>query len=250
MPAVFFPTADALRLALASGLLPAVITNAPAHAGRDDGGRLWVELDELPPREVLSALGRFGVVAVGDAGPPPLAARCWAELLPLRRCEPVAGPVLFAVPDRQLAGFVARLRRLRAGPLGVRLLPDPHAGAAWVTADAPPPAVLLWADEPGSLVRAYRPQAPDVWAARGWEHPLPAHLRVPPGCVLLCDPGAEPAAFPAPGAGPRRPRVPVTPATGRGVRPDAAAAGRGAVTAGAGRAERTGRAVGSRTGRV
>ncbi|MBY0459924.1 MAG: hypothetical protein K2V38_21620, partial [Gemmataceae bacterium] len=70
MPALFFPNPDALRLALASGLVPAALTSAPVRAGRDEPGRLWLELDELPARETLTALGRFGIVAVGAAGAP------------------------------------------------------------------------------------------------------------------------------------------------------------------------------------
>ncbi|AWM36934.1 hypothetical protein GobsT_51910 [Gemmata obscuriglobus] len=188
MPALFFPNPDALRLALASGLVPSCVTGVPGRAGRDDTGRIWVELDQLPPRDVLAAIGRFGVVAVGSPGAPAEPIRCWAELLPLRKSAPAPGPVLFSIPDKQLAAFVARLRRLRAGPLGIRLLSEPHAGRAWVTAPTPPAAVLLWTEEPDTAVRAFRQQAPGVWTARGWEHPLAGHLPLPPSCVLLCEP--------------------------------------------------------------
>ncbi|HEY1191237.1 MAG TPA: hypothetical protein VGE74_26625, partial [Gemmata sp.] len=198
MPALFFPTSDALRLALASGLVPGNVTGAPGRAGRDEAGRLWVELDELPGRDTLSALGRFGVVAQGGSAVSTHPIRCWAELVPLRKCLPPPGPVLFSVTDKQLGSFVARLRRLHAGPLGVRLLPDPHTGCAWVTALTPPVAVLLWSEEPESPVRAYRQQAPGVWVARGWEHPLAGHLAFPHGYVLLCAPESPPAAFPGP----------------------------------------------------
>ena len=199
MPALFFPNLDALRLALASGLVPVALTSAPARA-RVDAPHIWIELDELLPRETITALGRLGVIALGTPGAPTQTTRSWAELLPLRKAAPGPGPVLFDVPDKLLAAFVGRLRRLRAGPTGVHLLPEPHTGRAWVTVPAPPLAVLLWAEEPGAPVRAYRQQAPDVWTARGWEHPLAVHLTVPAGCVLLCDPerGATAVAAPVP----------------------------------------------------
>ncbi|MFM8273173.1 MAG: hypothetical protein ACKODX_12725 [Gemmata sp.] len=198
MPALFVPNADALRLVLASGLVPAALTAAPVRAGRDDHGRIWLHLDELPGRETLAALGRLGVVAVGAPGAPTHVTRCWAELLPLRRTEPSPGPLLFDVPDKHLAAFVARLRRLHAGPVGVRLLPDPHAGRAWVVTAAPPAVVLLWAEEPDSTVRVYCHRSPHVWVRRGWGHPLPDQLTVPPGCVLLCEPDSGVTALPAP----------------------------------------------------
>ncbi|MBY0455784.1 MAG: hypothetical protein K2V38_00445, partial [Gemmataceae bacterium] len=100
--------------------------------------------------------------------------------------------VLFDLPDKRLSAFVARLRRLRAGPLGVRLLPDPHAGRAWVTVASPPPSIILWSDDSDAQVRAFCPQSPNVWTLRGWEHPLAGHLTIPIGGVLLCAPGTDP----------------------------------------------------------
>ncbi len=197
MPALFFPNLDTLRLALASGLLPTALTSAPVRS-RVDAPHVWVELDELLPRETITALGRLGVIALGTPGAPTQTNRSWAELLPLRKVSPGPGPVLFDVPDRQLAAFVARLRSLHAETTGVRLLPEPHIGRAWVVVPAPPLTVLLWAEEPESPVRAYRQQAPGVWTARGWEHPLAGHLTVPIGCVLLCDPERGATAFAAP----------------------------------------------------
>jgi hypothetical protein len=184
MPALFFPTPDALRLALASGLAPAAPAQARARAGIDAGG-VWLELDELPPRESLAALGRLGVRALAAPAVATRPVRCWAEVLPLRRAEaPPPGPALFDLPAARLARFVARLRRVPLPALGVRLLPDPHEGRAWVTAAAFPPPAALGA-EPD--LRAYWRQAAGVWVVRGREHPLPEHLVAPTGCVLLCD---------------------------------------------------------------
>ena len=111
MAALFFPNLDALRLSLVSGLVPAAIARGPARAGFDAYGHLWLEPDDVPSREALTALGRLGVLALHSADVPTRAVRSWAELFPLRRFEPTAsGLVLFDVPDRQLAALVARLR--------------------------------------------------------------------------------------------------------------------------------------------
>jgi hypothetical protein len=187
MPALFFPNLDALRLAIASGLVPPAISQAPARAASDTSGHVWLEIDELPSRESLAALGRFGVRAHGSLTGTTQPIRCWAEVLPLRRIEsrPTA-LTLFEVPDRKLAAFVGRLQRLQKPPFGIRLLPEPHAGRAWVTAVAPATSLLL--DDPNADVRAYWEQCTNVWVMRGWEHPLAGQLAIPANSVLLCDP--------------------------------------------------------------
>src|SRR5215475_738490 len=111
MPALFFPNLDALRLALTSGLVPLVVARAAARAGFDAHGHLWLEADELPSRESLTALARFGVLTLGAPGVATRPVRCWAELLPLRRADVTHdGVVLFDVPDTKLAALGVRLR--------------------------------------------------------------------------------------------------------------------------------------------
>src|SRR6516165_6647851 len=113
MPALFFPNLDALRLVLASGIVPPAVARAPGRAGFDDHGRLWLEPAELPPREALAAMARLGVRVHGDAGIPTEPAGCWAELLPLRPTAPApAALLLFELPDAHLSPFVAEVRRL------------------------------------------------------------------------------------------------------------------------------------------
>src|SRR5438093_8263115 len=104
MPALFFPNLDTLRLVLASGVVPPAVSDAPARAGFDGHGRLWLEPAELPPRDILAALGRLGVRTLGEAGVLTTAVTSWAELLPLRPARPGAAPgaVLFDLPDRDL----------------------------------------------------------------------------------------------------------------------------------------------------
>ncbi|MCI0699760.1 MAG: hypothetical protein L0241_01570 [Planctomycetia bacterium] len=199
MPALFFPNLDALRLALASGLVPAIVSQAPVRVACDNHGHLWLEPDEPLARESLAALVRLGVRVQGGSVIPTHPARCWAELLPLRRSETSSsGLVLFDVPDQLLAQFVARVRRLCHAPVGVRLLDEPYADRAWVTVNAPPTSVLLWAIESSEQPRVYREQAPNVWSAWGWEHPLASHLVVPSECVLLCTPEREVSCLPGP----------------------------------------------------
>jgi hypothetical protein len=212
MPALFFPNLDALRLALVSGLVPAAVVRAPTRAGFDTYGHLWLESETALPREALTALGRLGVIALGSPGVETNPVRCWAELLPLRRAEPpTTGTVLFDVPDRRLAALVARLHRTRETGVGVRLLGEPHADRSWVTVGAPPTAVLLWLDGDGPDARAYFRQADGVWTLRGWEHPLAAHLSVPDGTVLLCDPDRGAVCVAGPVPEPRSEELPLRP---------------------------------------
>jgi hypothetical protein len=188
MPVLFIPTLDALRLALASGLVPGAAAPTPGRAARDANGHLWLEPDEHPTRDALTALGRLGVVTLGSPGVPTHPVRSWAELLPLRRATvDDERLLLFEVPDREVVPLVSQLRRLGSA-VGVHLLPEPDTGRAWVTALAPPAAVLLRVSEPDSQIRTFHRQAPNVWTARGWEHPLASHLAVPEGGVLLCAP--------------------------------------------------------------
>ena len=182
MPALFFPSLDALRLVLASGIVPPATTDAPAHARLDDHGRLWLEPVVPLPQEVIGPLARMGVQVLGDPGQPGEAVACWAELLPLRRCDaPPAGTILFELLDTRLVEFTGRVRRLHGPAFAARLLDD--VARAWVVVDRPPLSLLL-ADD----ADAYAERSPGVWVRLGWEHPLPDRLVVPAGGVVLCGP--------------------------------------------------------------
>lgn len=189
MSALFFPNLNALRLVLASGLVPTELTRAPAEAGFDPHGRLWLKLQELPPREILSALTRVGVQALGGMSVPSEPIRCWAELLHLRKsATSPSGTILFIGPDRQAARFVARLRRTISNPIGVSLRDDPINRTAWMTCRNPPPHIVTATAEPGSVIEAFAEQFPDVWVQVGWEHPLPNQLVIPSNSFLLIRP--------------------------------------------------------------
>ncbi len=190
MSALLFPTADALRLALASGVVPAAVAGRPVGGGRGDGGELWLApADSLPP-SLLPALARFGVRA---QSPPPalrlLSFPCWAALLPLKPDSTPPGPVLVKVPSARLAGFVADVQRLR--PQAVRFAPDhPHA----LVLLPHPPTHLL--DTPDNL--AFHSPTANVWLPLGWAHPLPDALTVPPNTLTLVTPQSEWHVQPAP----------------------------------------------------
>lgn len=181
MPALFFPTADVLRRALAGGLVPPGVARASAR-GRADGVAVWVEPAAPLPRPVLDALARLGVRErpVGDA--PLEAVRSWAELLPLRPSSATpAGPWLVELPAVRLAAAVRAARRT-AGAVGAALVPDEASSRAWLVTSTRP------ADDE-SEAEGLTEAAPGVWVRAGWEHPLP-HLLAPPagGCLLVRPP--------------------------------------------------------------
>lgn len=186
MPALFFPNPDAVRWVVANGIVPADVSDAPAQAGYDDHGRLWLEpLTPLPPH-TLAALTRLGVQVVGEVGVPTEPVACWAELLPLRPSADLpTGTVLFELPPLLLPAFAAELRRLNRAPVGVRLL---DSGEAWVTTPAPPASVVLRCCEPDSPVEPFTEHAPGVWVRAGYSHPLPHRLVIPAGHVWLLRP--------------------------------------------------------------
>jgi hypothetical protein len=189
MPSLFFPNINALRLVLASGRVPAALTRAPATAGFDPHGRLWLELPELPSREILAAMSRVGVQALGKISVTTEAIRCWAELLPLRgTSNPIQGKVLFIGPDRYAGSFIAKLRRATRNPFGIALPDEPIANSAWVAIDYPPQHFLTDIAERGPAFDCFTEQSPRIWVQAGWEHPLPNELIVPPNSLLLIRP--------------------------------------------------------------
>lgn len=209
MPALFFPNPDALRLVLASGVLPAAVTAAPARAGWDEHGRLWVEPAAPLPRPALAALGRFGVQTLGGGHPTPEQVGGWAELLPLRPAEVSSGiGLLFELPDALLGRFLRALARGGPRPVGVRQLPGDER-RTWVRCDAAPADL----HDPDAGVEVFAEQVPGVWTLAGWEHPFPEGFTLPPGHVLLLRPPRTVTFH----AGLPRPTLPTYPVRGQGV---------------------------------
>jgi len=204
MAALLFPNPAALRLALASGVVPDQFARAPARGEIDQHGHIWIELAELPPRQVLAPLSRFGIQALGKAGIATHAIGSWAELLPLisRTAEAARGAVLFLVPDNRLARFAARLQRQSRERLGIALGELNGQPTSLVVHNSPPPAILGETAEPTSPIEAFTQEADAIWVRWGWSHPQPAHLVAPPGHILLLRPphrvSAERLTVPAP----------------------------------------------------
>jgi hypothetical protein len=189
MPALCFPNPDALRLALAAGIIPPELARGPVRGTEDEHGRLWAEVPQEFPREVLPALARIGVTLHGPGTAPPVRElTLWAELLPLRP-DPAAatrGPVLIEVPDGSLARLTAEVRRVRPQPMAVRLLPDP--GRAWLLVSEVPTFTAYGLHNAG-VAEVFFEQAPRVWVSAGWQHPLAGYLAAPDGMTVLIRPG-------------------------------------------------------------
>ncbi|MFL5343091.1 MAG: hypothetical protein ACJ8F7_23415, partial [Gemmataceae bacterium] len=190
MPTLLFADRDALRLALASGGLPPALTHAPALAGADATGRLWLRPETELPREAAAALGRLGVAILGGDADVLLApVACWPQLLPLVPTEfppPPATPALFEVPANRLARLVAEVRR--AAPqseFGFRLADlETRDSRVLLRVERPPFLVLLRAREDPHLA-AYVEQAGGIWVEAGYRHPLAEQIKKPAGQLLL-----------------------------------------------------------------
>src|SRR5882757_9652701 len=98
MAALLFPNLDVLRLVLANRVAPRAVSSAPARAGTDALGRVWIESAAPPAREALAALARLGVQTIRAGGSAGESVRSWAELLLLKPAPVPAGPVLFELP--------------------------------------------------------------------------------------------------------------------------------------------------------
>ncbi|MBX9627542.1 MAG: hypothetical protein K2X82_27320, partial [Gemmataceae bacterium] len=202
MPALVFPSADALRRALAGGVVPAAVAATPARGGTDPDGRAWVEPPVALPREVVAGLARLGAQLVANPLSAGEAIRSWAELLPLTSARvELTSHVLLELPAADLARLARELRRRDVPPPGVRLLDGDGPGRAWLLAPGLPPDLL------GAKVgaEAFTEAAPGVWVSAGWDHPLPELLNPPTeGCLLVRPPRSVTAfAEPPPRAEPR-----------------------------------------------
>src|ERR1700722_16559010 len=189
MPSLFFPNLNALRLVLSSGLIPTDLTRAPASAGFDPHGRLWLEITAFSAREIISAMSRVGVQAVGKIAVPTEPVRCWAELLPLRKTSsPDQASFLFLGPDRQAPSFIAKLRKATKKPFGIELRDEPIDRTALISIVNPPQRFLADIAEQIPSFECFTEQSTGIWVQAGWEHPLPSELVVPEHSFLLFRP--------------------------------------------------------------
>jgi hypothetical protein len=211
MPTLFFPDRDTLRRALASGVVPGLVSLAPARTGSDEHGRLWLVPDAPISRETLGGLVRLGVkVQASTSAQPTETVSCWQQLIPLRavpfRPDDLGGQVLFELPIERLSEMAGEMRRLSRRPFSFRWLDDPGKdidtglGATLLLQVVAPPyftlARTLERDPSSSeisrptppAIHAYVEAAPRVWVSAGYEHPLAGHIRPASGQMLLLRP--------------------------------------------------------------
>ncbi len=197
---VNFPNLDTIRLALTSGTVPGAVALAPAVAGFDADGRVWVQPSADLPKKAQAELRRLGAALCKATGTAPaVEVSCWLQLLPLQRSadpvgRPEQAPVLFELPEgEQLASLVTEVLRLGNDRQGYRWLEDPRGkspGRALLRVVGPPYYSLLRAiDRDGQAAPiAYVEQAPRVWVQLGYRHPLADHVKPPQGKLLFLRP--------------------------------------------------------------
>ncbi len=171
MLSLFFPNADAFRLALASGIIPGDVADAEVAAAPGPGG-FWVRSRAALSKDAFAALAHIGVRPF--ASPAESVFRqypCWPAALPLKRCDEqsVDAPVLFELSPTRLANFLGELARCGSPIDGFQLTAD----AAFVrSARAPEYWIERSRTEPDSAIRSYRLAATNFWVESGWMHSL------------------------------------------------------------------------------
>src|SRR5262245_9143278 len=190
-----FPDLDTLRLALTTGAVPPAVSLAPAAAGWDGQGRLWLRPSVDLPRSAQNELRRLGVqVAKAEGTPLSESVTCWPQLLPLlpgelKLARPEQTPVLFDLPGEQLASLVGEVLRLGNDRQTFRWLEAGDGSArALLRVVGPPYYSLLRAidrDGQAAAPLAHVECAPRVWVQLGYTLPLGEQLKPPPGKLLL-----------------------------------------------------------------
>ena len=186
--ALEFPSEEALRVALTTGVVDAELAASPARGWRTAEGAVRAAPDRAPSPVAQDAL-RAGGVDVIDATVPDGAprVRCLAELVRARAAPnaPLAERVLFVAPDaRTQLELAAELLRLGCDRQELR-----RAGDLFLLRALGPSyfTVARALDRIGG-VRAYgpTPEGQDrVWVELGYAHPLAARLRPEEDEVLL-----------------------------------------------------------------
>ena len=177
MLSLFFPNIDALRLALASGIIPAELARKGVAVAPGSPGGYWVTAESKLIKESVAALAHIGVRPV--AAPTELHWRdypCWAAALPLKPIgdDHSTEPVLFELPTAGLAHFLQELARCGTPSESFRIVGD----VSHVRISKAPE---YWIDrsrtEIESAIRSYRSAGPDFWVQSGSQHPLPPRDR-------------------------------------------------------------------------
>jgi hypothetical protein len=193
-----FPDLDTLKLVLISGAVPPSVSLAPATAGFDDQGQLWLEPSVAPARKAQDDLKKYGV-AIGKKSGTELSAEisCWLEMLPLLRereivAPPEQTPVLFDLASgEQLTRLATEMLRLGNDRQGYRWLQEKDGVTrALLRVVGPPYYSLLRAIDgvgPNPPI-AFVERATRVWVQLGYAHPLADRIKPPQGQMLLLRP--------------------------------------------------------------
>lgn len=178
MPTMMFADLDALRLVLAGGGVGADVSAAPAFAGFDSQGRLWLHTEIPLSRAGTAALSRLGIPILADGADAELSSiSCWFEVFAPKPVEipvTITTPALFVLPARRIAVTVAEVKRLSPNSEVEIHIPD-SGDEAWLRVRPCPAFTLLAAPN----ATAFLEQKPRVWVEGGYEHPL-GHLADPP----------------------------------------------------------------------
>src|SRR5438067_3025522 len=200
-----FPDIDTLRLALIDGAVPPAASQAPALAGLDDNGGVWIDTPASLSKNAQVELRRLRVLGAKRVGNVALRkVSCWLEMIPLQRegeglAPPEQSAVLFDLPSgQQLARMAIEILRLGNDRQSYRWLEE----TAGKKEEGEVRALLRVVGPPYySLLRALDPQGPDatrafvekvvgsrVWIELGWTHPLIGQIKAPPGQMVLLRP--------------------------------------------------------------
>src|SRR5262245_28057015 len=193
-----FPDLDTLKLVLINGAVPPSVSLAPASAGFDEQGQLWLEPSVTPTRRAQDELKKPNVIVAKRSGAE-LSAEisCWLEMIPLvREAEfialPEQTPVLFDLPSgEQLTRLATEILRLGNDRQGYRWLEEKDGKSrALLRVIGPPYYSLLRAlDSQGPQApRAFVERAARVWVQLGYTHPLAERIKPPDKQVLLLRP--------------------------------------------------------------
>lgn len=192
----YFPDLDTLRLAMTSGVVPTGVSLAPAVAGTDDAGHVWIQPSVALSRTAQGNLRKLGVQTVKEDGASVTEeVSCWPELVPLKR-EAVPqlsaqAPVLFELTDpKQLPGIVGEMLRLGNDRQSFRFVGEEGKERVLLRVVGPPYYTLLRALERDGAAapRAYLERSPRVWIEIGQAHPFVGQVQPPPGKLLLMTP--------------------------------------------------------------
>lgn len=181
-----------LQLAITSEAIPREVSSAPAAAGLDVEGCVWLRPSVSIRRVDLAALRKLGVQQKRSASVPTTKLRCWHQLLSLRSVEvnPVEQlEVLFCLDDgRQFPDIVNEMLRLGNDRQRFAWVADPRADVAemcLLSVVDPPQYTLLRAIDASGGPVAFTSPVPRVWVEYGFQHPLVESLQPPDGQWLL-----------------------------------------------------------------